>query len=272
MKPLSYMHRLMYLVVLVVLFVGIFPLVLLYASGYRYTPSRGVFTTGGIFLAVPYSSASVYLNGVSVGASSLLTRSFYIDNLTPGIYTIRVSKTDSRSWERALIVETQVVTDAEVLLLPEEITVRRLSTTPSTATTTRSVTALEYQTFANAFKVPSATTTPVSLNSQVVIKNGDVFVRWINPDRLLDSAFCRRPSFCTPEIAIESGDQRSTDAFPFGPGVVYVTKEGGVFFSEIDARSSAVVATLYPGTGLDARVVNGQLIVKDGRSLYDVSF
>lgn len=272
MKPLSRLHRLLYLGVLIALFFAVFPIVLFYADGYRYDSKLGLFKTGGIFISVPYSGAVVYLNGILVGQSSFLTRSFYIDDLAPGIYTVRVSRPESREWERALIVETQVVTDASALLLPETFTMLELvtSTASTTATSTRVVSADEYRDHEITFVRPAATTTVFSSNSDVVVEDGNVLIRWTNPERLPDSIFCRRPSFCTSDIVIEGGSDTATVAFPYGAGVVYVTAEGGVFFSEVDSRSSAVVAQLYPGHDLDARVIDSELIVKDGDTLYQI--
>lgn len=251
------------------------PIVLLYASGYRYKSGYGVVQTGGIFLSVPYNDAVVSLNGREIGRAGLLNKSFYIDDLAPSAYVVHVAREGSHSWYRTLIVEPQIVTDGRVVLVPEEIEIVKLTRGGATASTTRRLSPVEYDRYEAAFEV-AATSTRKSggdKNSREVatVEHGNIVVRWLSKEEKPPGNFCGRPSYCSKEIFIERGKQTAVSVAFFDGGIVYATREGGVFFSEIDVRSTPVSVPLYQRAHADVRVVDEKLILKDGSILYEVS-
>ena len=270
MQPLSRAKRRIYLYGLTLLFIMFIPIVALYATGYRYKNGFGLVQTGGIYVSVPYSGASVALDGKSIGQSGFLERSFFVDNLTPGAYRMSATRLGFIPWHRVLVVEPRLVTDASVLLIPEHIQVVHIvAGGASNSTSTLSVSQAAYASYRAAFSLLSASTSVSALAGEVaLVKDGNVYVRWSDPSALPPSTFCGRPSYCTNEIALEQGTSTAISAAFFGGGVVYATKEQGVFFTEVDARPNAVVAALYLQGGADFRIVNGALVVKDGVSYY----
>ena len=96
-------------------------------------------------------------------------------------------------------------------------------------------------------------------------------VLWTDAETLPPSRYCLGPSSCSMEIPVESGKQTAVKAEFFGGGVVYATKEGGVFLKEIDVRPEPLSVQLYPVRGAEFRVVDGRLIVKDGTALYEIT-
>ena len=219
---------------------------------------------------VPYADAVVSMNGEEVGTSGLLKRGFYLNSLAPGSYVMSVVREGTLPWYRTLVVEPEIVTDAEAFLLPEDIEVTYLSLKTAVSTSTRTITRAEYDTYTKAFLVPAATSTAGKSGESLIVEKGNVFVRLVDEAALPASNFCIRPSSCVREIPIEKGKQTAINAVYFGGGIVYVTKEGGVFISEADVRPTAVSAPLYSRRGADIRVVGGQLIVKDGSDLYQI--
>lgn len=262
----------MYLVALVLLFFILLPVVIFFADGYRYRPGFGIVQTGGIFVSIPYSEATVSMNGLVIGTSSFLQRSFYIDNLTPGTYTIIVERENAIPWIRALFVEPQLVTDARVVLVSENVSIIRLTASPSVATSTRQTSSVQFAAIRSAFTDPAPTTTASSVvGESLIIQNGDVSQRRNEGGALPSSNFCTRPSYCYLEIPIERGEETTISADYFAGGVVYATREGGVYFSEPDVRVSPVSLRLYPKTGADFRIVDDLLVVKDGSNFYEIS-
>lgn len=270
MQPLSKNKRRVYLIGYVVLFFLCVPVVLLFANGFRFEGGAGFVKTGGIFISVPYADAVVAMNGEEVGTSGFLNRGFYIDDLTPGSYIISVTRAGSRPWYRTLVVEQTLVSDARALLIPEDIEAVLLAYGTSTASSTRLISRADYNEYLAAFKFPAATTTPSVSGESVFIERGNVFVRLTDEGVLPTSNFCGRPSYCVREIPIEQGKQTAVNAAPFKGGIVYATKEGGVFLAEADIRPTAVSVALYPRRGSEFRIIGGQLIVKDGKDLYKV--
>ena len=281
MQPLSKRRRRTYLYGLIAVFVVCLPLVMFYANGYRFKNGIGFVRTGSIIISVSESNAMVSLDGVEIGTSGFLRHNFYVDNLTPGAYQVLVTREGDHPWHRTVLVEQELVTDAQAFLIPVEITSVRLVDTvrvasSTIATTTMATSHATYESYRKAFLPSTATSTPIvalhNPTSEVItIKNGDVFVRWIDAGTIPPSRFCRGPSFCGTEIPIEKGSQQAINAKFFGGGVVYTTKEGGVFLSEIDIRPEPLSVQLYPVRGADFRIVGGHLIVKDGTALYEIT-
>lgn len=255
----------------ILLFFALFPLVIFYAIGYRFKTGLGFVQMGGIYVSVPYSDARVTLDNREIGTSNVLRRGFYIANLIPGVYTLRVEHGASREWSKTLVVEPKIVTDVRALLVPQKIELVRLVDTKAATSTERALSHAKYLKYEEAFRLPAATTSVSSLaGEKVAVERGDVFVRWTLPDAPPPSYFCDRPSSCTDAIAIERGDQTAVSAVFFASGIVYSTKEGGVFFAEADVRPVPVAAPVYTPSGAAFRIIDGHLIIKSGERLYEV--
>ncbi|OGG73775.1 hypothetical protein A3A40_00915 [Candidatus Kaiserbacteria bacterium RIFCSPLOWO2_01_FULL_54_20] len=272
MKPLSPKKRRVYVWVFVALFFFSVPIALLYAGGYRYKPGFGLVETGGIFLSVPYSDATAYLNGKVVGRSSILNKNFYIDDLAPSAYVLHVVRASSTPWYKTVVVEPKIVTEARATLVPEDIEVMRLVRGTTSSPTSRAVATRLYDAYREAFRTAATTTADIGSKSDVdiVVRKGDIFAVWTQSGKKPSDNFCESPSRCVQEFSIEHGKQTAISVGFFGSGVVYATKEGGVFFSEIDVRPTPVTAPLYPYHDVDMRVVDGTLIVKNGNTLYEI--
>lgn len=275
MRPLSKWRRRLYLWGLLALFALILPSVIFYASGYRIVAGMGVVRTGGIHVSVPQGGAKVYADGVLVGTSGFLNRGFYISDLLPGSYVIRVERDGFYDWSHAIVVEQQVVTESGAVLFPEEITLFRLASSTALSTSTRTIDAELYERYRDAFRASMPTSTPSGAVAQergiaLFVERGNVYARWTENPETPAPVFCARPSYCLTEIGIEEGRQRSTEAGFFGGGVVYRTIEGGIFIREATVRPGAVHASIYSRRGADFRIIDGKLIVKYGNDLYEV--
>ena len=281
MQPLSKRRRRVYLYGLVTVFVLCLPVVMFYANGYRFKSGIGFVRTGSIIVSISKSDALLSLNGAEIGTSGFLRHNFYVDNLAPGAYQILVTREGEYPWHRTLIVEPELVTDAQAFLVPLEITSVRLVdvakvASSTIATTTKATPHATYESYRKAFLPSGATSTPIlalhkPASEIIAVKGGNVSVLWTDAATLPPSRFCRGPSTCSKEVPVENGKQNSISAEFFGGGVVYATKEGGVFLEEIDIRPEPLSVQLYPVRGADFRVVGGHLIVKDGSTLYEIT-
>jgi len=274
MKPLSKRTRLSMLFGLIALFFIILPVIILYASGWRWQSGVGLVRTGGISMTVPYEDALISLDGKHIGTSRFLNRQFYVDDLIPGAYEVRVEKENYQPWVHTLVVEPQIVSDARAFLVPENIQLLRILAGTSTATTTRTVDSRTYNSYLEAFGRPFATTTggayDISGDEGIFLEKGNVYVRWLNESTSPTSNFCGRPSYCGREFAIEEGRDAATSALYFAGGVVYRTKESGIFIRESTILPAAVSAPIYTKRGAEFRVIDGKLIIKNGMQLYEV--
>ncbi len=260
------------------------PVAVLYASGYRFK-GFSLVETGGVYVSVPVSDASVFINGKEEGVSSLFTRSFYAGNLVEGAYAVQVSREGYYPWVKKVSVESRIVTDVSAFLVPQSLTIREIEIREgdTIASTTRSVSKTEYAALLKAFthsatsspsvKGVSATSTPTDTRAgmELYIEGGNLLVRWTKDAHATPSSFCVRPSSCVQEFLIEKGKDTVTDAQFFAGGVAYATKESGIFLAENDVRQVPLVVPLYSRPGAEFRIVNGDFVVKDGKVLYDIS-
>ncbi|MES2135402.1 MAG: PEGA domain-containing protein [Patescibacteria group bacterium] len=283
MKPLSARTRFVYLAVSVTAFLCTVPIAVFYASGYRFN-GFSLVETGGIYVSVPISDASVVINGKEEGVSGLFTRSFYTDNLVEGAYIVQVSKDGYYPWVKKITVEPRIVTDVAAFLVPQSISIREIEIGDESqiASTTHAVSRNEYTALLKAFsnqatssplRDTDATSTPSATRggTELYVENGNIVVRWIKDPRSTPSSFCLKPSACVQEFFLEKGKDTVTDARFFAGGVVYATKESGIFLAENDVRPIPLVVPLYSRPGAEFRIVSGSLIVKDGKVLYDIS-
>lgn len=266
MQPLSPRKRRIYVSLMVILFFLAAPLAIFYASGYRYDEGFGYVRTGGMYLSVPYDEATVFLNGDEIEHTSFLNKGFYVDNLAPSSYDIRVVREGSHAWNRTLVVEPQVVTKADVVLPQRRAQFARLIRGGITSSTTRGVSGDTYDAYTAAFRRYATSTEEKGIAA--LVEGGNVYVRWTGAERRPPDNFCIVPSSCVSEIVVESGDEWALSVSFFDGGIVYSTRESGVHFSEIDVRPTPTSVTLYSKPGAGARVVGDSLIVKDGTTLY----
>ena len=271
MEPLSLRVRRSYMIGFTLLWVLLIPAVLLYADGWRFREGFGFVRTGGIFVSVPYTEAHVSINGKLVGTSSFLNRGLYLNDLAPSSYVLTVEKDGYRTWSRTLVVEPQVVSDVRALLIPDTLEIVPLSTRPI-STSTRSIskeTKAAYLSVFSAHTVASSTV-PVSVSDSIglFINQGTLSAQWMK-EEYPQSIFCGRPSFCVKEIPIERTSTVTRAVFYKG-GVVYRTVEGDIYFTELDVRATPITIKIFSGVEDDFSVIDGNLILKQGSSLYQV--
>ncbi|MFZ2886956.1 MAG: hypothetical protein WA021_04015 [Minisyncoccia bacterium] len=276
MQPLSTRTRNVYLYTFIALFFALLPFVIMYADGWRWAQDIGFYKTGGVFVSVPYPDAEVFLDDETIGFSGFFDRSFYVGNLAPGAYKIDVARDGYLPWTRVVVVEPQLVTDAEALLFPKRIEPTRLLFTGVATTGISVIPRAQYNTYLASFGTTSltaSTTIPQDESDGIglFVVGGDVFARWISEDAFPSSRFCGRPSFCVREFPIEKGSDVSRSARFFRGGVVYATHEGGVYFAEADTRPTPVMVQLFEAEDPDIRVIDDTLIVKSGNDLYEIS-
>ncbi len=289
MQPLSLKKRRAYLWSLFIIFFVSFPIIVLYATGYRFTRDFLIVETGGIFVGVPGTGAVLYIDNEPVGTTTLLSRSFFTQNLKPGVYSVRVERDGFYPWQKVLTVEPYIVTDARAVSIPQTIQKVHLlpvASRPRAATTTPPdveylsvsanadlVAAFKPATTTAAFSffgLATSSALAVSGNVGLFIEDGNLVARF---DRATSSApanFCTKPSRCVSEIFVEKGSETVSSAdFLFGNRVLAIyTTESGVYLSEIDARSPRILVPLYQARGAEFRFLNNELIIKDGKNYY----
>lgn len=292
MKPLSVVKRRIYLSLSAILFLICIPVLILYATGYRFNTAMTLIKTGGVFVAIPYSGTNVYVGDELVKQNGVFQKNAFVQNLKPGIYTIKAQKEGYQPWTKDLTVFPQTVTEGYPFLLPEKPTITEVLQYPeeksTTATNTKSIIkttrkeTAEYITVTNLFKPITVTATSTATSTgqlklqrklSVENKKGILSVMWTGEKDATPHYFCEN-EVCKNEIKIEN--KNPILSFDFFPGrddlIIFGTKEG-IYVSEIDDRSKQNVDTILFGQNLDVRVFGGDTIyIKNGKQYFAVSF
>lgn len=289
MEPMSLHARRLFAFATFLLFIVVLPIVVLYASGYRLN-GFSLVSTGGIHFSTPLAGTSIYLNGEETERSSIFSKSFFFDNLSPGSYVIQTAIDGYVPWSKTVIVESRLVTDVSMLAVPQPVRVLALHIETATSTNSTSATSTlrfipkdQYTALGEVF---AATTTPqkttattseetpdISIDSHnglaLYVVEGDLRIGWKRSTQP-PSSFCSRPSNCLNAFFLEQGGDTVVHAVFFGGGVVYRTKESGIFFAEADIRQPRLLTNIYTKPNAEFAIINGAFYIKDGSMLYEV--
>ncbi|MBI2450542.1 MAG: hypothetical protein HYV47_03330 [Candidatus Nealsonbacteria bacterium] len=105
-------------VILVFLFAVAAPSAIFYSQGYRVDfGEKKIVQTGGLYFKVSPSKVEVHINGKFKKNTSLITNTFYIENLLPKTYKVEIKKDGYHAWIKTLEVKEKEVTEAKNIIL-----------------------------------------------------------------------------------------------------------------------------------------------------------
>lgn len=116
----------------VLIFIILAPIIILYSFGWRIDfKNLKLLPSGALYLKTNQSGIKLYLDNKFKKRSTNLPifNSFFIKNLAPRAYNIRVEKDGYLPWEKTLKIEPELVTEAEnIILIPKNLTPEIIST------------------------------------------------------------------------------------------------------------------------------------------------
>ena len=292
---LSKKKRRIYLALCVVAFVILAPLTAWYATGYRFSDTLQFTKTGGIYVATEGKGFSVLLNNQEQEVSSLFRRSFFIQNLHPGVYTLKVTKPGYVAWEKAVTVFSEKVTEGYSFNLPATTTLIEIkkmvteggennsTSTPRTLKNKETINE-DYITAKELFattsdklitqKVSSSTAEEpeqilLSGKTGLWAQNDEIFAEWKGEMDNIPSYFCTN-EVCMRKVLVFRGEKiRGVDFFFAKDAFIIFALDSGLYVTEIDARGGRNVQPLLVGKGYDFRIDRNQvLFIKKGTSYY----
>lgn len=120
-QPLSYARRTFIFRFFILIFLLVLPLVIFYATGYRFefsSDSTMIVSTGGLYISVPSEEAQIYINEEPVRDIRVFRRASYIQNLDVGIHRVHVQGDGLYTWVKNLPVQPHIVTEAQTFNMP----------------------------------------------------------------------------------------------------------------------------------------------------------
>jgi hypothetical protein len=276
-------------IIFVLIFVIVSPIVVLYAKGDIFTDGWNILQTGGIYATKAPLGSEIFLNGKSQGTTSFFSRDFLLKNLRPGTYTISAQKTGYNSWDEKVQVKNNLVSDANIFILPTQIPLQEI---PKYTSTTTKIRNQEYTDIAAVFassssiipkKILLATTTdfknnfgikqsPIMSGKVGLWQEGDViYSAWFGNDDAAPKYFCDAVD-CTKTITVYDTEAaiRRINFLPDYDGVAVVATGNEIYAIQIENNPDKKPQLIYQGSAPDFRIIDGDLYVKDGTFIAQV--
>ncbi len=121
LKPLSIGNRRFVFISMLLMFVVLVPLLVLYATGYRFNLlniSDTFRVVGGLYISTDVTDANIVLNDEPVDDVRIFQRAAYIQNVPAGVHEVYVEAPGVTTWVKDLPVFAHLVTEARSFNLP----------------------------------------------------------------------------------------------------------------------------------------------------------
>ncbi|MCW9054591.1 MAG: hypothetical protein OQJ98_01250 [Candidatus Pacebacteria bacterium] len=271
MQPLPRKTRRIYLALLVLVFVVLVPATVLYSTGYRLGEGFSLVKTGGIYIGVGESGAELLLDGRVRKKVGILKNGFFVQDLTPRVYYVRVEKEGYRPWEKILEVNPQRVSEAAAFILPEHIPYVEVLPSDSKYEDLLDLFATSTATTLQTDEYPDELATSTHGVVREVKRKGDVvlwqeedgvYARWVNSVGRAPSYFCEE-RVCNKVIHVKD---QTVDFFDFHPQsneLLITVSDGVAYMTEIDPRIPRNTQTLFDATGMMVRTKGASIYFKE---------
>ncbi len=304
--PLSRTRRRLYFGGLLLIFLIAVPILFLYATGYRFGGFNTLVKTGGMYIGAERAGAQIYIDDTLIRETGTFRRAFFVQDLEPGTYTVRITKEGYHPWGKTLTVYPHIVTEAQAFNMPLSPLLTLIPpsiATPSSSTSTApTMPNPVYERIYQAFATTSATSTidvvpprrtlqvegrsALSADEELAVATTTkefggmrlyetkdlVIARWVRGESEIPYYFCIPDRPCASEIPLNTKGAKSSyfDFFPGSRDLVVVTLPDGVYVTELDNRSGQNIQPIFIAEGADFRIVDGQIYVALEKRLYEL--
>ncbi|OGZ42147.1 MAG: hypothetical protein A3C80_01895 [Candidatus Ryanbacteria bacterium RIFCSPHIGHO2_02_FULL_45_43] len=261
-------------------------IIVLFSLGYRLSKDGGIVKTGGLFIAsVPSTEVQIFVNNKFVKKTALISRSIFMQSLTPATYNIRIEREGFHTWEKNIVVEPERVSEVRALMVKDPVDGKILSRGNFISIEAESEKILKVVTekketrFFDTEKEeflstipeksqPAPETLPSTAQAVLLRENPDgydidaekekilwwdgrtILVEWLNPQTL---------PFYTKESTIKIIDSnqpiREAVFYPRRDAVI-ATYENAVMIIELDGRGGHVITPVYKGKKPNIALLN----------------
>jgi len=280
-----------------IIFIIIAPIVILYAKGDIFINGLNILQTGGIYVAGAPIGSEVFLNSKSIDTTSFFTRNIFIRNLRPGIYNIEVKNQGYNTWFKTIKVNNNLVSDADIFMLPEKVETRKiseyvLSDAGSTSTIVTKIKNQEYIDILSLFKntatkiLKSPGTSSIDFKSNLGTasapimdsklglwkEKNKIYVEWFGKNETAPKYMCDQTFDCLEKKLVTELTQepKRINYLPGYDGVVLVSMNDSVFAIQIENNQDKMIQNIYKGKNPDFRLYDGYLYIKDGTNISEI--
>jgi len=270
-------------------FIIVSPLLVLYANGDIFGDGWSLLKTGGIYINSAPINSEIYINSKLKNNTSFFERDILVKNLKSGIYEVVVKKEGYNTWLKKINVSNNLVSDANVFMLQEEIGVRDIpkenTNDFNNGTTTTKIKELneEYEYIYNFFlndlslknkKTASSTFLYKNLGTKespimsgkegLWQENGKVFVGWFGKENSEPQYLCITTECKKSMLVFDLLKEPTNLGFlPGFYGVIIVAFDNQIFAVQLEENPNKSAQLIYKGEKPDFRIISGTVYIKD---------
>jgi len=284
------------LIIFVLVFIIASPIIILYANGDIFGGGWSLLKTGGIYISDAPVGSDIYLNSKFTNNTSFFDRNILIKSLKKGKYEVSVKKESYNTWTKKITVFDNLVSEANVFMLPNVINIREIYryVLPNSGTPTSTITKSknpEYLEILETFTKKTQTIIKTSSTSSIDFKGnlgtkaspimdgkiglwsegGRILSAWFGNNDLAPRYFCD-VSNCTKTIQVIDIGIKPTrlNFLPEYSGVAVIAFQNKIFAIQIEQNPEKVAQIIYKGNVPDLRIYNNILYIKDGNYIAEV--
>lgn len=293
MRPLSNKKRNIIFVIFLAVFAILFPIILLYSTGYRLSEHFSIVRTGGIYIHPWGIRGTISIDGKEVGETSLIGKDYLIQSLKPNHYTVSFNHDGYIPWQKTVTVRRQLVTEINPFIIPKEFeTVEIPKLIPGKTPSDKKISNPIFKTVSSLFIPeikPSILDTSIE-NDIVKIaseKNGGtdyqkfrkmaiwkkdntIVAKWTGEQEYTPPYFCNLIA-CQETITIFS-DTKNIGDFMFYPDrndIMIIALEDGIYAVEFDTRDVQNKMPISLGKNLSFRLDGYTLYIQKDSSTFE---
>lgn len=284
-------------IIFTLIFIIVSPIVVLYAKGDIFTNGWGILSTGGIYVTKAPTGSEILLNSKQYDTTSFFKRDILIKNLRRGTYDITVKKEGYNSWSEKINVSDNLVSDAHIFILPEQVKLREITKyitsdgEPATSTTIIKNKNQEYIDIAAIFATTSKVvlkkiaSTSIDFKSNLGVKNypimsgkiglwqenNIIYSKWFGTDDAAPKYFCDEVD-CTKAITVFTSQLniRRINFLPQYDGVVLIALADQIFAIQTEKYINKIPQVIYRGASPDFRIIDDSVYIKDKNFIAEV--
>ncbi len=269
------------LIILVFVFFIFGPILILSASGYSIMDIGSIIKlnlhkTGGIYISNIGNNSEVFLDGKVAGNSSFLERSILLQRLSPKVHIIEVEKDGFLGWSKEVSVYPNRVTEVRPVLVPENITAKKITDKNLIATISKILLKKIESTISTSTGVIIFEDNHTVLS---IINKGNIKIEWLSADDT--PQYMCLSGVCDPSMSITLAE-KVTD-LEWHPensnGIISITSKG-IYIVELDPRGSRIINKIISPSDLKLSSFDkaklfeykGDIYLKTADSFYEIIF
>lgn len=257
-------------------FLVIIPALILYVTGYRLNNEFKLVRTGGIYIHAFASDVSLYINDEDPFELSLFRTGFFIQNLLPDYYNLKMTKEGYYPWVKRLKVYPHMVAEAFPVMIPQNISLKEVELSTSTINTIFNGPENLINKNGNKGNINSSTSTiPVIKRGKVEISfdSNTIYSEWKGTINNAPSYFCLYEECFIQKKKILEAPRKilDVDFYPQRSDVIIFSTDIGIFVAEIDLKYLQNVIPIYSAKNKDVKFMvndDGTIYIKDGDIIY----